>query len=132
MQEKYLTKLEYNKILNILETFAKTIYGKKLCLELKPYSNKETVFKKLSETKEALELITLKGNLPIYELEDLSIYIKTLEAEQFLGTKALLDIGNVLSLSRNLKIYFLAGTEAGATLGSHNTKRIGRRYIRLT
>jgi len=106
MQDKYLNKLEYNKILNILETFAKTIYGKKLCLELQPFTNTETVLKKLSETKEALSLVNLKGNLPIYELEDISIYIKALEAEQFLGAKALLDIANVLSLSRNLKDYF--------------------------
>jgi len=83
MQDKYLNKLEYNKILNILETFAKTIYGKKLCLELQPFTNTETVLKKLSETKEALSLVNLKGNLPIYELEDISIYIKALEAEQF-------------------------------------------------
>jgi len=114
MQEKYLNKLEYNKILIILESFAKTIYGKKLCLELKPFTNKDTVFKKLSETKEALELINLKGNIPIYELEDISIYIKTLEAEQFLGAKALLDIANILSLSRSLKDYFI---------GRHRSRR---------
>ena len=53
-----------------------------------------------------MKLINSKGNLPIYELEDVSIYIKTLEAQQFLGAKALLDIANVLSLSRNLKEYF--------------------------
>ena len=111
MQDKYLNKLEYNKILTILETFAKTFYGKKLCLELKPFTNKDNVYKKLSETKEALELINLKGNLPIYELEDVSLYIKELEAEQFLGTKALLDIANILSLSRNLKEYFKFDTE---------------------
>ena len=106
MQDKYLNKLEYNKILDILKTYTKTIYGKKLCLELHPFTKTETVFKKLSETNEALNLINLKGNLPIYELEDISLYIKTLEAEQFLSAKALLDIANILSLSRNLKEYF--------------------------
>ena len=118
MQDKYLNKLEYNKILDILTTFTKTIYGKKLCLELKPFTKRETVFKKLSETKEAIELISLKGNIPIHELEDASIYIKTLEAEQFLGAKALLDIANILSLSRNLKEYF-------------NGRHRVRRYIKL-
>jgi len=118
MQEKYLNKLEYNKILYILETFAKTFYGKNLCLELKPFTKKETVFKKLSETHEALNLINSKGNIPIYEIADISIYIKALEANQFLGAKALLDIANILTLSRNLKEYFI---------GRHG----GRRYIKL-
>lgn len=118
MQNKYLNKLDYNKILNILETFAKTIYGKKLCLELKPFTKKEIVYKKLSETNEALKLINLKGNIPIQEISDISVYIKTLEAQQFLGSRALLDIANILTLSRNLKEYF-------------KDRHRGRRYIRL-
>ena len=39
MNSKYLDKLEYNKILEMLEGFAKTYLGKNLCRRLNPSTN---------------------------------------------------------------------------------------------
>ena len=39
MNSKYLDKLEYNEILEMLEGFAKTYLGKNLCRRLHPSTN---------------------------------------------------------------------------------------------
>ena len=49
MQTTYLEKLEFNKIKNILSSYAKTNNGKKMCLDLYPSNNKEKVQKALEK-----------------------------------------------------------------------------------
>ena len=43
MKNKYLEKLEYNEILNILSTFCETTVGKNLALNLVPTNIKSEV-----------------------------------------------------------------------------------------
>ena len=104
--QNYLNKLEYDKILTLLSNNSKTYLGKELCLDLKPANSKDKVITLLKETDEACTLSFRKGNLPISDFEDISLYIKNLESNISLNTKALLDIANVLRLSRDLKEYF--------------------------
>lgn len=58
MNLKYIEKLEYFTILDKLSTFCVTDFGKELCRNLKPNSNKDTVLKLLQETSEATLLLT--------------------------------------------------------------------------
>ena len=53
MNSKYLDKLEYNKILEMLEGFAKTYLGKNLCRRLHPSTNVSFL---LEQTNQALGL----------------------------------------------------------------------------
>ena len=101
-----LEKLEYNLILEKLSLFCKTYLGKNFCMNLKPSSNKVEVKKLLNQTEEAFNFIIRKGNLPIYEISDISLYLKKLESNTSLSAKALLEIANILKLSRELKEYF--------------------------
>jgi len=105
VQEKYLQKLEYNKILEILSNYTHTYIGKDLILNLKPLNNKDKVEKLLNETEEAVILRYKKGNLPISDINNIEISIKNLEAFNTLSSKSLLDIGKILKLSRELKEY---------------------------
>lgn len=57
MNSKYLDKLEYNKILEMLEGFAKTYLGKNLCRRLHPSTNVSFL---LEQTNQALGLIYKK------------------------------------------------------------------------
>ena len=75
MKEKFFEKLEYSKILYILENFAKTYMGKELCLNLKPCFDKNLVIQLLGETTEAKELIQNNGSVPIEELPEMERYI---------------------------------------------------------
>lgn len=67
MNVKYLNKLEYNKILDILSSFCKTYIGKDICFNLLPSTDKIKVQKSLDETNEAIGLRYRKGT-PLYLL----------------------------------------------------------------
>ena len=104
--QNYLNKLEYNKILYLLSNTAKTYLGKDFCVNLLPVNQPDKVKHLLKETDEACSLISRKGSLPISDFENISISIKNLESNILLSAKALLDIANILRLSKDLKEYF--------------------------
>ena len=106
MNSSNLDKLEYNLIIDKLSLFCKTYIGKAFCASLIPSSNKEQVKKILNETEEAFNFIIRKGNIPIYEISDISISIKSLESNNSLSAKSLLEIANIVKLCRLLKEYF--------------------------
>lgn len=106
MQTTYLEKLEFNKIKNTLSSYAQTNNGKKMCLDLYPSSNKEKVQKALDETTEAVALIYRKGNLPLETIGDISTYILNLKNQNFLSSKALLELATLLKTSKLLKNYY--------------------------
>ena len=106
MEQKFLEKLEYNKVLCILESFAKTELGKQLCMELNPSFEKETVCSLLDETTEARELLENNGSDPIEKFSEITMYIPSLNSNNSLSTKGLLDICFLLKMSRELKEYF--------------------------
>ena len=106
MYKKNLETLEFNKIKNILQTFAKTYIGKATALDLLPLDNKKEITKALKQTTEATILLYRKGNLPLDEIENIIPHIKKLEASVSLSSKELLDLARILKVSRNLKEYF--------------------------
>lgn len=106
MQTTYLEKLEFNKIKNLLSSYAETDTGKKMCLNLQPSNNKEKVQKALDETTEAVALIYRKGNLPLESIGDISNYILNLKNQNFLSAKALLELATLLKTSKTLKNYY--------------------------
>lgn len=106
MKQDYLEKLEYYKILEFLSYNCKTNFGKKLVSKLSPSFNKEKVSNLLAETNEAYLLLHRKGLFSLYELEDIAVYLKQLQSNVNLSIKALLDIGKILKISRELKQYF--------------------------
>lgn len=106
MQNKNLNRLEFNKILDELDSHCNTYIGKSKVFDIKPFKNKDDVERALSETSLALQLIYRKGNPPIEEFNNIDIYIKNLYSNNFLSAKALLDVATVLKMSRTLKDYF--------------------------
>ena len=83
----YLEKLEYNKILEKLSSYAITYLGKNLCLNLFPSNNKEEVKNMLKETEEAVNLLYRCNTPPISEIADNTINIKTVESYGTLSIK---------------------------------------------
>lgn len=101
-----LEKLEFNKVLDILNNYTHTYIGKELVLSLVPSNNKDIVKRILAETTEATILVLRKGNAPISQIENISISLKKLESNGILSSKELLDIAHVLKISRELKEFF--------------------------
>lgn len=108
MNQIYLNKLEYNKILERLSTFCHTYIGKELSLSLLPSSNKEQVENWLLETSEAVSLIQRNSTPPISEFDNIDFYIKALESSSSISIKALISICNILEMSSELIDYFSA------------------------
>lgn len=101
-----LEKLEFNKVLDILNEYTHTYIGKELVTSLIPSTDKNVVKRMLEETSEANILILRKGNAPISQIENINIALKKLESNGILSTKELLDIAHILKISRELKEYF--------------------------
>ena len=108
MLQKYLYKLEYNKILEKVCDCCKTYIGKELVSSLLPSSNKDLVKKQLEETNSALTLLIRKGEPSIFNIANIGLWIKHLESYNFLSATALLEVANVLKTSRCLHEYFFS------------------------
>ncbi len=106
MYNQYLDKIEYNKIINILSTYAITENGKEKCLNLFPQTEKKQIEKALLETTEAVSLLFRNGNPPFAELYNIKNHILNLKNGNFLSIKSLLEINTVLTVSRNLHDYY--------------------------
>ena len=106
MNNNYLEKLEYNKILEILSSYAKTYIGKKLSLELKPSFNAIDVSNLQLQTSQALDMLYKYGNPPIGDFNDVSIHLKKLESNNFLSIKEILDLAHVLKMSKELSMFY--------------------------
>ena len=101
-----IEKLEFNSIRDHLSKFTHTFEGKKLACILEPSSKSMQVQSMLNETNECLKAINIKGELPISEINDVSLYIKNLKSSLSLSSKGLLEICNILRTSREITEYF--------------------------
>ena len=106
MNQIYLKKLEYNKILEKLTTYCHTYIGKDIASNLMPSGQKEIVKRTLAETNEAVGLIERNSTPPISEIDDIGIYLKLLESSSLISAKALLSVVNILEMSDELIQYF--------------------------
>lgn len=108
MNKKYLDKLEYNSVLEVLCSFAKTYIGINKCKALVPSNNANFL---LNQTYEAYNLICRNGNLPVSPIDNIDILIKNLESSFSLTASDLLKLSHILKTSRELKEYFVFNTE---------------------
>lgn len=108
MNLKTLEKLEFNKICEILKQFSITYIGKNYIDNLKPLSSKNEIEKAQKQTTEASILLYRKGNVPLYEIENITPHLKKLNSYLFLTPKQLLDLANILNISSKLKDYFFS------------------------
>ena len=106
MNEKSLRILEFNKIKDKIQKYARTNAGKQRIAELAPYDNVYEINNKLEETNEALEVILDKGNPPLEGLFDIHEGIERARKGGTLTPGQLLKIGSTLRAARNMKEFF--------------------------
>ena len=102
MNKKYLEKLEYNKIIDTLENYAKTYIGKEKCKNLVPSKNVSFL---LNQTYQAVSLIYKNGTAPVDSIPNVNMPIKSLESNFALIPGDLLNLASILKTSRELKEY---------------------------
>ena len=106
MNMHYISKLEFNKVLENLSHFCCTYLGKNLAINLKIYNDANIVKQKLAETEEAVRLIYKNGTPSFYDISNIDIYLIKLESSQSLTMKGLLDLNTIFLCAKDLKTYF--------------------------
>lgn len=111
MDRKYIEKLEFDKIVDILINNCITQIGKNLAKNLHPENEKDIVSSLLKETTEATTLIYKKNTPPITEIANFEYIEKMLKSNSSLNIKHLLEVAKILKLSNNLKEYYFNDNE---------------------
>lgn len=106
MEKKYLDKLEFNVITEKVSNYCNTSLGKNIALNLKPFNDVEKIQNFLNETDETMQAIHSIGSFPIAEILDLSLHVKKLESNISLNAKSLLELANLLKISRELTSFY--------------------------
>ncbi|MBQ3514733.1 MAG: endonuclease MutS2 [Lachnospiraceae bacterium] len=97
MNQKSLKILEYDKIIKMLTSYAGSAMGKKLCEELTPTSDLNTILSMQEETNSALLRIYRQGNLSFLGVEDVKPSLLRLNMGASLNTSELLSVAKLLS-----------------------------------
>ena len=105
MNEKALRVLEYNKIVERLETYAGSAPGKALCRELVPQDDIDTIRLLLQQTTDALRRIYQKGSVSFSGVSDLRPSIRRLEIGSSMSITELLSVCKLLDACSRVKSY---------------------------
>lgn len=105
MNEKVLKTLEYNKIITMLENYAGSESGKKICRALVPSSDLHEIKHNQKHTSDALSRIWQKGSLSFSGIHDIGESLKRLEIGSTLGAGELLRINSLLKVALRVKTF---------------------------
>nr|WP_312579115.1 endonuclease MutS2 [Sedimentibacter sp.] len=107
MKQKSKVVLEFNKIIESVESFAETENGKKEVRKLDISSDIERVNYLQNQTKEALSIIIEKGSPPLGGVSDIRDYVKRGAVGGIISQRGLLNCADTLRAARLMKNYIL-------------------------
>ncbi len=105
MNKKTLTKLEYDKIIEMLIEHASSYAGKEKCKRLKPMTSLESIQSAQEETKAAFTRIVKKGRPSFGSCNPVNDSLRRLEIGGTLGSGELLRICKLLETAGRVKSY---------------------------
>lgn len=105
MNQKVLKTLEYHKIIQMLAEKADSAPGKKLCEQLEPSTDLETICQAQTHTQDALTRLFRKGSTSFGSNRDISYTLRTLEIGSTLSMGELLHIARFLDNVGRIKTY---------------------------
>ena len=103
--EKSIRILEFDKILNMLSSYAPTIGAKKRALALLPSSNIDTVIRRQELTANAKEMSGIKGVPSFNSIPEILDIVEKAEKNSILSPREILDVASVLHTTRLLLEY---------------------------
>ncbi len=101
-----LVALEFDKVLKILKTFAKTNYAKEKIDHLEPIEDFEKVQTLNEETKEAYDAITRLDDIPLGGLYELKGSLQRAQVGSVLSPEELLNVVGLLNCVGQVERYF--------------------------
>ena len=105
MNKKTLTKLEYHKIIAMLEEQASSFRGRQLCRKLKPMTNLDKINTSQEQTAAAFTRLIKKGRISFSDAAPVEESMKRLEVGAALGSGELLRILKLLQTAGRVKAY---------------------------
>ena len=105
MNQKTLTKLEYHKIIAMLEEQASSFRGRQLCRKLKPMTNLDKINTSQEQTAAAFTRLIKKGRISFSDAAPVEESMKRLEVGAALGNGELLRILKLLQTAGRVKAY---------------------------
>lgn len=111
MDNRGLKTLEFPKVINILEKKASSSIGKELAQNLLPINDLEQVIHRQGETMEAVDVIRLKGGLPLGGIRDIRASIKRVNIGGDLTPEQLVEISNTIYAGKKVKRFITKLTE---------------------
>lgn len=106
MEENIYHILEFNEIRKKLADCAPSELSKEMALQLTPYTIKEVVAEKLSETEEAVRLLTDEIQTPLGETHRLDSILEKVEKESLLMPGELQELATTLETYASMHAYF--------------------------
>ena len=106
MDYKSLKTLEYHKIIEKLSSYAGSEAARKMCADLKPMTDINSINDALTQTSDALSRIYAKGSVSFSGVTNIIDSIKRLEVGSTLNTHELLNISAVLTTAAAAKSHY--------------------------
>ncbi len=105
MNKKTIKTLEFDKIAQKIASYAVMDVTKNTAKNIKIETNIDKVNMLQSETEKGCELITKKGNPPIFCVDDIRSAVKRCELSGVLSPRELLSVAKLLKTARSFKVY---------------------------
>lgn len=110
MNNNYFEILEYNKIKELLSSYTQTELGKEKAKKLAPVPNMRAINDLLTETQEAVSVITYKGKFPIGDVKEIISIVSLLEKRKTLAIRDFILIKDLINISNTLKDFLSINT----------------------
>lgn len=115
IQAKSLKSLEYDKVLEELAKFAKTVQSRELCLNLLPFDNVEKITSEILFTREAKFILDMPSDIPIDFVGNIEAIQKN-ALTSYLTEQELVDVANTMRTSRIVRKFLGENLEEGSKL----------------
>ena len=116
MNKRILEVLEYQQVKMQIAQYLTTDQGLEILDKLHPIAKKEKLDNWLAETFEAMEILRLKGGIPIPRLESIAPHMKRIEIGANLNGQELAQVTKVLTTTQELVAFFEELKEADLPL----------------
>lgn len=103
MDNRVLTTLEYDKVIEEVAAFCATHIGQEEMKSLQPTNDYEAVVRMLEETDEALDVLRVYGQLPLGGIYDIRPHAKRAQIGGILSATELMEIASTSRASRMIR-----------------------------
>ena len=107
MEEHTLKVLEYARIIEKLQSYASSLYGKEIIAGLQPAYDLHYIEERLKEVTEAVKMLDAEPNIPFGGIRDIRDIMKRAEKGMVLAGSELLDVSSTLFSARRLRNFFM-------------------------